>query len=326
MQSLRRLCLWIAILAVLSMIWSTRVSDAALFYVATTGDDANPGTVDSPFRTMQRGARALSAGDTLIVQGGTYPEVLLDVIPSGTSWSEPVTVQAAPGETVVIQAPYDVDGVIAFVGADTHYIIVDGFVIDANYLGLFAFATDAGANYIRVINCEIKHSRASGMLMGGEGHEIINVDVHDNGSSGYDHGLYLTGSQTRVEHSRFYSHVGYGIQLYGGEDSDNVLDSNLTYDNSSGGMWVGGVRNTIANNTIWGNGHGLILAAPDSLVYNNTISNNYGIPGDEGLGIILLDSDWNVEIINNVVYGNSEGDIYGVTYAIVRGNSFGELF
>ena len=76
------------------------------------------------------------------------------------------------------------------------------------------------------------------------------------------------------------------------EINDNIFNSNLTYDNRSGGMWVGtGERNTVSNNTIWDNGHGLILASPGSTVYDNTIYNNYGTSGDAGIGIVILGSD-----------------------------------
>jgi parallel beta-helix repeat protein len=314
MQSARRLCLLIAILAVLSVMWRTQASHAATFYAATYGDNANPGTAELPFQTLQRGAQALRAGDTLIVQGGTYPEVLVWVIPSGTSWSQPVTVQAAPGETVVLQPTAQTDAVVDFQD-NSQYIILDGFTLDANHIATFVAGIDG--SHIRVMNCEMKNARASGMLVVGHGHELSNLDVHDNGSNDHQHGLYLTASQTRVESSRFYNHVGYGIQAFGGGIDDNIFDSNLAYDNTSGGMWVGtGVRNTVSNNTIWDNDYGLILKSPGSTVYNNTIYNNREV------GIALLAPDKGVEITHNTVYGNAGGAINGVTDATVRDNSF----
>ena len=75
MQSVRKVCLLVAILAVLSVGWRTQASHAATFYVATDGDDANAGTEESPFETLERGARELKAGDTLIVKEGTYTAI-----------------------------------------------------------------------------------------------------------------------------------------------------------------------------------------------------------------------------------------------------------
>jgi parallel beta-helix repeat protein len=289
--------------------------------VATYGDNANPGTAALPFQTLQRGARALRAGDTLIVQGGTYPETLIWVIPSGTSWSQPVTVQAAPGETVVLQATAPTDAVVDFED-NSQYIILDGFILDANKLASFAFGI-GDASFIKVRNCEIKNARLSGMSVGGHSHEFSNLDVHDNGFSAYDHGLYLAGSQTRVESSRFYNHPGYGIHAFGGAIDDHIFDSNLTYDNTLGGMFVGvGERNTVSNNTIWDNGNGLVLASPGSTIHNNTIYNNYGTSPDGGIGIYIIGSDWGVEITHNTIYGNAGGAIVGVTDATIRDNFF----
>ncbi|MGA4578907.1 DUF1565 domain-containing protein [Limisphaera sp. VF-2] len=46
----------------------------AVYHVATTGDDANPGTEQAPWRTIQRAATLAQPGDLVLVQEGTYPE------------------------------------------------------------------------------------------------------------------------------------------------------------------------------------------------------------------------------------------------------------
>ena len=47
---------------------------ASTIHVATTGDDANPGSDAAPFRTIQRAATAAMPGDTIAVHAGTYRE------------------------------------------------------------------------------------------------------------------------------------------------------------------------------------------------------------------------------------------------------------
>src|SRR5438046_1888803 len=42
------------------------------FYVSTTGNDSNPGTILSPWRTIQHAANSVQAGDTVYVRGGMY--------------------------------------------------------------------------------------------------------------------------------------------------------------------------------------------------------------------------------------------------------------
>jgi hypothetical protein len=45
---------------------------ANIFYVASTGDNANPGTIAQPFLTIQQAQNAVSAGDTVYIRGGAY--------------------------------------------------------------------------------------------------------------------------------------------------------------------------------------------------------------------------------------------------------------
>ncbi len=77
---------------------------AAAFYVAPTGNDADPGTVTAPFATLMRAQAAVSTGDTVYVRGGTYSTFTIAATDAnynyvhrfnkaGISWA------AYPGET-----------------------------------------------------------------------------------------------------------------------------------------------------------------------------------------------------------------------------------
>ena len=61
--------------------------NAATYYVATSGNDANSGaSTSSPFRTIQKGAAVARAGDTVMIRGGTYRETIIPAN-SGTASS-----------------------------------------------------------------------------------------------------------------------------------------------------------------------------------------------------------------------------------------------
>jgi parallel beta-helix repeat protein len=78
------------------------------FVDGNSGSDANAGTADKPFKTIGRGVKELRPGDTLIVHGGTYREAVgIELV--GTK-DRPITVQAAPGQTVVIKGSEVVTG------------------------------------------------------------------------------------------------------------------------------------------------------------------------------------------------------------------------
>jgi hypothetical protein len=70
------------------------------YYVATDGNDSNPGTIDRPFKTIQRFADLALPGDTCIIRAGTYRETVTPAN-SGNA-TAPITFTAYPGETVTI--------------------------------------------------------------------------------------------------------------------------------------------------------------------------------------------------------------------------------
>ncbi|MEO6098540.1 MAG: right-handed parallel beta-helix repeat-containing protein, partial [Fibrobacteria bacterium] len=45
---------------------------AATYFVATTGNNSNSGTLEQPFATLQKGHDVAVAGDTVFIRGGTY--------------------------------------------------------------------------------------------------------------------------------------------------------------------------------------------------------------------------------------------------------------
>jgi hypothetical protein len=49
-----------------------QVSDAATYYVATNGSNSNPGTEAQPWKTLQKAAASVQAGDTVRIRAGDY--------------------------------------------------------------------------------------------------------------------------------------------------------------------------------------------------------------------------------------------------------------
>lgn len=50
-------------------------AQAAVYYVSTTGNDNNNGTsLSMPWRTINKAAQTMFAGDTVYIRGGTYRE------------------------------------------------------------------------------------------------------------------------------------------------------------------------------------------------------------------------------------------------------------
>ncbi len=77
------------------------VVQGATYYVSPTGDDNDPGSELSPWRTIAASVNRLSAGDTLYMREGTYYESNINVTCTGTEQS-PITIKNYPGEKPVI--------------------------------------------------------------------------------------------------------------------------------------------------------------------------------------------------------------------------------
>src|SRR6266699_878074 len=88
----------------LGSIVNPSMANATIYYVAPTGNDANPGGQSQPFRTIKKGVSILQPGDTLYIRQGTYAEAIRTStgIPSGTSWSNAVTIAGYPNEKVTL--------------------------------------------------------------------------------------------------------------------------------------------------------------------------------------------------------------------------------
>jgi len=87
----------------------TPVCFAKNFYVSIDGNDANPGTLALPWRSIQKAADSLAPGDTAHVRGGTYRETVSLKV-SGRS-GLPITLRNYRNERVVVDASGKVPGI-----------------------------------------------------------------------------------------------------------------------------------------------------------------------------------------------------------------------
>ncbi|MEX2493397.1 MAG: right-handed parallel beta-helix repeat-containing protein [Nitrospirales bacterium] len=332
------LCACVAFAAV---IMTVEAAHATIYYVATTGNDRNPGTNAQPLRTIAEGVRSLSAGDTLYVKSGTYAESIRHwqvPIPNGTSWSNPITVAVNPGDTVTIK-PLTDNAFFWIADGQSKYLIIKGFNVDGANRALHGFKFSGGTKYIRVIDCQIKYTKNTGILVTTSStassqintyHEFINLDVHHNGSQILDHGFYIETSHNIVRNSKFHHNKGNGGKFFHGNYSNvsnnNIARNNIFYDNGTAGGWTFGLLissgngNAAYNNVAYGNfgGFGIAYRVTNTRLYNNiTYANDY-------YGIYVgKDSTSGSRVENNTVYNNSTHGIFvgeGATTTTVKNN------
>jgi len=302
---------------------------AATYYVATTGNDSYPGTLDLPFRTIIKGVSVLKPGDTTFVRAGTYRESIDTnqvVFPNGTSWTTAVTLAAYPGEKVTLI------GFINLAGMQHSYIIVSGLSIDANN-SVEGFTINQGSHHIRLQNCEIKNTYTMGIGiwwgnnngLSSDYNEILNCSIHHIGSRGGDgfpnqpfgygrgHGIYMTTSNNIIRGNTFYDIGEYSVHQWTASPyyaNNNIIEGNVAIRSGHnttryGGVCCGGITASagngtiIRNNIVYGNevnGIELGSTCTNCKVYNNTTYNN------PGWNIHSSDGGSGREVRNNIAY------------------------
>ena len=91
----RPLLAWIAV-----GILGLPLAQAGNYYVSPSGSDTAPGTLSQPFKTIQKAATVMVAGDTAYIRAGVYRETVTPTN-SGTQ-NAPITYMPYNGESVTI--------------------------------------------------------------------------------------------------------------------------------------------------------------------------------------------------------------------------------
>ena len=260
-------------------------------YVSPDGDDANDGTAEQPWGTIQHALDTLAPGEQVLVAGGTYAEDL-DMSRSGTA-EAPITIAAQTGETVVLE-PASESGdtyAIRFSG-DASYARLQGFVIEgADGTSSTNVYFEGNAHDLELSDNEIRFSQDQGVFSERttSNLQIIGNRIHDNGrdhlpGQHQSHGMYIEGSGHLLANNVIYDHPeGFGIQLYPALEDTTVVNNTIVRSGHSGIVMGGddGVSGLVVrNNIVVSNAdYGISMddACPtDSIVDTNLASDNDG--------------------------------------------------
>jgi hypothetical protein len=206
------------------------------YYLSTTGDDADPGTIASPFATFSRFEAVMKAGDTLVVRAGTYHEFVTLDARSGTK-TDPVVIMAYPGESPVLDGEKNLPGSAQ-----------GGF-------GLLHIRN----NYFHVSGLEIKNSSSFGVYLGGTGNVVSDLIVHDTHSTG----IYAGGDSSIVEDC-----LVYDVCL---ENFEGVLYD--AYTNTPTGQWGIGIE---ASRGGYGESSGKDRITDYAIIRRNIVHDSWG--------------------------------------------------
>jgi parallel beta helix pectate lyase-like protein/uncharacterized protein DUF1565 len=284
-------------------------SVAATFYVATDGNDANPGSASAPFRTLQQATNAAFAGDTILVREGNYGhENSLTGGDGSENQSSPVVLynSGSPGAPITIKSENQWGAVLdcellcdAYINLyNASYIVIQDFVITRGYKE--AIHSNDSAHHITLQGNRFEYiaNRSSSSPLGLSGlytnqncHDFVidrNVfhDIGRTDANWLDHGLYLHGSNFTITNNLFYNIV-HGWSIQAADGLNHVLIANNTFAFPQGGGQDGQIMlwNSLSNltieNNIFYNAKNYAITRYSATIDNCTIDHNmtYGASG-----------------------------------------------
>jgi len=166
-----------------------RAALAVTYFVDPAGDDSAEGTERAPWRTIQRAAAAVQAGDEVVVHPGIYREAVR--ISASGEPGKPIVFRGLPG--AVLKSPDPAASLSAFgIAEGTAYVVLDGFEATAGYHE--TIYVRPGAHDISVRNCYLHHNRAGIWVAGATAVEIDGCRVESNSV----HGIRILGNSSGV--------------------------------------------------------------------------------------------------------------------------------
>ena len=264
------------------------------YYVATNGDDANPGTAELPFQTILRASKVSLPGTTVHVAPGIYTGGFKTTM-SGTEGQRIYYVSTVrwgaklvPPISSETKAGWDNRG---------SYVDIVGFEIDGSGArnGIkWTHGIYNGGSYTVIKNNLVHHiaqftpcNSAGGAGIGVDSYyrgiksDVIGNTVHNVGAPGcrFVQGIYISTSGS-ARHNVVYNIGGAAIQMW--HDANNVNVSNNTVAGSTTGILVGGGdfyhtkgpndHTSVHNNIVYDNKYG--VAELGLTGTNNSYRNN----------------------------------------------------
>ena len=287
--------LWVCVSAAFGQSNSSR-------YVATTGEDSNPGTQTAPWRTVQHAADSVHAGSTVNVRGGVYEE-LINISGSGNATDGYITFRSYPGETAVLDAehltPSGRSGVVTI--QNKSYVRIEGFEIRnfhtaEHRLTPLGISVIGSGSHIELLKNNVHHIEQT----------FDGRDAPGRGGNGFGIAVYGTDAKTPIRElvidGNEVHHLKTGSSeslVVNGNVTNFRITHNIVHDNNNIGIDVIGFERTAPDPAIDQARDGVVSG---NLVYNITSRGNPAYGNDESSDGIYVDGGTRVVIEQNVIH------------------------
>lgn len=312
------------VLANTASICNTPAPENAI-YVATDGDDSNPGTEAQPLATIELGVARAQEGQTVLVRGGVYRQTVRFSEKYGTADAY-ITLRSYPGERTKLVADVGQDAVSFRKG--NAYINVACLELEGPTLRPEAIPSSpeelrnrtlAGQgqsqnpqNYGAGVDIGDRSDTRAGLPPNHHIRVIAN-DIHDFAEAGISaiEVNHVTAAWNRTyRNSKYGCHSGSGISFgylidAGGPDNldgySNYIIGNVSYDNENITLQC------FSDNLgpILTDGNGIIIDQNNlnPAYKSRTLIADNVVFGNGGRGILVFESS-RVDVINNASYHN----------------------
>lgn len=286
---------------------------ATTYYVSTSGNDANAGTLAAPFATVTKATGFVKPGDTVYVRGGIYHQSAY-MKGVGTS-SARIVYSSYPGETAIFDGVGTTQGSDVLNLSSASYVDVVGFEVrNSTHIGITVW----GGNNVRILNNHVHHNWRNGIYVGYDsrgpvtdividGNEVDNNVLENQTNSMANTGGWACGigvsMADRGQETNNNVHHNHGEGLGTGSTTNFVLTGNVSHDNFSENIYIESSR---------------YIKVDRNLVYNTGTDATFfrfGYPSpniglaNEYAPVPFPLSD--VTVTNNIVIGGRWGFYYG---------------
>lgn len=276
------------------------------YYVSPGGDDANPGTRNQPFSTIQHAADVVNPGETVIVEDGTYTGTGVATA-CASSTSRPVVCLTRGGSSTQW---------VTFRSQNALGAKIDGRGNTSNY----GFDFLGGASYIRVEGFDVfgmgnTGGDASGFVIFQGGHDVViaHNEIHDIGKLCTDTtngqtGIFIANARVTVDSNRIHDIGRFAPGEKGCAPATTYYenhDHGLYINGNSGSGAPGASEVTVTNNIIWNVLRGWpIQVYPGSVATVSILNNTFAGTNPFSTGqIIVAASMTDTRIVNNIFAG-----------------------
>ncbi|MFA5453299.1 MAG: NosD domain-containing protein [Candidatus Methanomethylophilaceae archaeon] len=284
----------IALVLSLCLTSSLNVMAAATWYVDDSNAGAEDGTQAHPYNTITEAVNAASAGDTIIVAGGTYAETV--------AVGKTLEIRAKSGETATVNPGAGNEGFIITANGVT----IHGFTITEAGIGTFL----NGASSCTITNNSLVDCSIHSIALFNEANTNVILGNTCTGNAGI-YNLYIVYCYGNIVANNTCTGDGNGYGIFVYNSDENTVAGN----NCSGfrcGIYIEKSKdNIVTANTCSQNSHyGIFLAAVDAVDLNSCNSFMYNTLDDNGCGMYISDVNINAPLVyfkNNNITNNTTG-------------------